>query len=301
MNYLELTCGQLACQFSSSTGSLLDTFEQLFAVFEQFKLGDENFICEDSYLFDEDFFTDDPQSLLMDIENAIQIARLHSDEIAQFCEGIDKGRGPSMEDGIRLISLVQGGKKPSKSMLAEWISWELKLQNYVEFFTESQIVAFVLKESRLAKEQGETASVSPIAAANSATANETKRVEADSNSSVVPTCYGDTDESPLDRAKRLNLPYWDSDETTLYFRCNQPRKYRGQLKNSSLFDALQSSDWKPAPVGTVIHTTATDWCKSRTSDNRLGLKFQYDRRTKTVTARWDSKLPELLELPENSL
>ena len=153
MNYLELTAGQLACQFIKKPDSLFEAFEQLFSTFECFRLGDESITGGDEGT--EDFFQYCPLELLEDIEKAMQHVRRHCDMINRFCEDIDKGRGPSMKDGIRLISLVDRGKKPTKSMMEEWHNWDSELRDYVEFFKESLLIDYLYSEEGY-KDRGET-------------------------------------------------------------------------------------------------------------------------------------------------
>jgi hypothetical protein len=153
MNYLELSGKQLPCQFIKKPDSLFEAFEQLFSAFECFRLGDEDVTGGNAG--DEDFFQYCPLELLEDFENAMQHARRHSDMINRFCDEIDKGRRPSMKVGIRLISLVDRGKKPTKGMVTEWDDWVSELRDYVKFFEESLLIDYLYSEEGY-RDRGET-------------------------------------------------------------------------------------------------------------------------------------------------
>lgn len=134
MNYLELDRRQLAWQFIQDSYSLVNAFEDWFAIFMDSTIGDDKFpISHLAWTLDE-------------IAKAIQLARLHSPHINRFCEDIENGRAPSLKVGARLIDTLDGGTPLSDCEFKELNLWEFELEEYVQYFGEGLIIGSLLAE-----------------------------------------------------------------------------------------------------------------------------------------------------------
>lgn len=153
MKYLDQSAEQLAWQFIKNPETVVETFEELFFALEWFALGTRE--IEVGFEGDEDFWgCGDIEWLLEDIEKALQTAKHRSEPVNRFCDEVEKGRGPSLKEGIRLIRLADDGEKPTQSIEEKWGDWESALRDFVDIFKGTLVMDWLIETASQAEIDG---------------------------------------------------------------------------------------------------------------------------------------------------